>query len=286
MRLLRVGPTGGERPVVLQGDTAYDVSDLVGDYDAEFWSNGGAENLPLAMARRRTKLPQVNLDSVRIGPPVPTPGKVICIGLNYADHIRESGADTPSEPVIFMKAPNTVAGPNDDVLIPPGSDKTDYEIELAVVVGRTCRYASDEAAAFQAIAGYTISNDLSERSYQLERGGQWVKGKSCETFNPLGPYLAIRDFVSDPQNLDLTLKVNDEIRQQSNTSEMVFAVAHIVWYLTQFMVLDPGDVINTGTPPGVALGMSPPRYLNPGDVIEASIHGLGTQRQICRQATP
>ena len=286
MKLLRVGPPGSELPAVIHDGTAYDVSKLVMDYNRRFWTEGGIERLRLALARRDHGFSIVDLSTMRIGSPITTPSKVVCIGLNYEDHVRESQAETPTEPVVFMKAPNTIVGPNDDVLIPPGSVKTDYEVELAVVVGETCRYLPDENAARRAIAGYVISNDLSEREYQLERGGQWVKGKSAETFNPLGPYLVTGDEIADPENLDVELKVNGEVRQHSNTSQMIFAAAHIVWYLSQFMVLEPGDLINTGTPPGVALGMDPPQYLQPGDVIEVSISGLGSQMQTCKQATP
>lgn len=286
MKLLRVGPAGEERPAVMRNGYAFDVSQFVGDLDRLFWSDGGVDRLQQALAGGDQRFPTVDLSTTRIGAPVAQPSKVICIGLNYEDHVRESGADTPSEPVIFMKAPNTVVGPNDEVLIPPGSVKTDYEVELAVIIGRPCRYLMDETAARLSIAGYAISNDLSERHFQLERGGQWVKGKSAETFNPLGPFLATREEISDPQALDLELSVNGEIRQRSNTSKMIFSVAHIVWYLSQFMVLEPGDLINTGTPHGVALGMNPPRYLQAGDVIEVSITGLGSQSQTCKQAEP
>ena len=284
MKLLRVGPPGEEQPAVIHEGTTYDTSGLAIDYDRGFWAENGAERLRLAFARRNGTIPEIDVSTVRIGPPVPVPSKVVCVGLNYADHVRESGAATPSEPVVFMKAPNTVVGPNDDVLIPPDAEKTDYEIELAVIVGRFCRYLPDKSAARRAIAGYTISNDVSERAYQLERGGQWVKGKSSETFNPLGPHLATPDELDDPNDLDLELKVNGEVRQQSNTSQMIFSADHIVWYLSQFMVLEPGDVINTGTPFGVALGMDPPPFLQPGDVMELSITGLGSQIQTCKQA--
>jgi len=286
MKLARVGPPGAERPVVIDDDAAYDVSHLIVDYDRRFWNADGMDRIRFALGRHDLGPAEVDLATVRTGPPVPVPQKLICIGLNYEDHVRESGVDTPAEPVVFLKAPNSVVGPNDDVMIPPGSKKTDYEVELAIVVAATCRYLPDEAAAQCAIAGYAISNDVSEREYQLERGGQWVKGKSAETFNPLGPYVMTADEVPDPQSLDLELKVNGEVRQRSNTSRMIFSPAHIVWYLSQFMVLEPGDVINTGTPFGVGLGMDPPRYLAPGDVIEASISDLGTQRQTCKQATP
>lgn len=284
MRLLRVGEPGDERPAVLVDEMAVDVSQVVADYNRAFWTGGGVERLREALDDPSTDLPRIDLGKTRIGPPISPPTKVVCIGLNYADHAKESGADIPTEPIVFMKAANTVVGPNDDVLIPPGSAKTDYEVELAVVVGRTCRYLPDEAQASMAIAGYSISNDVSEREFQFDRGGQWVKGKSFETFNPLGPWLVTPDEAGDPHQLDLQLVVNGETRQSSNTSQLIFGVPHVIWYLSQFMVLEPGDLINTGTPPGVAMGMSPPRYLEPGDVMELTITGLGTQRQVCRQA--
>jgi 2-keto-4-pentenoate hydratase/2-oxohepta-3-ene-1,7-dioic acid hydratase in catechol pathway len=209
---------------------------------------------------------------------------VVCIGLNYADHATESGSDMPAEPVVFFKAPNTVVGPNDDVLLPVGGDKTDWEIELGVVIGSEARYLPNADAAAKVIAGYTISNDVSERAFQLERGGQWVKGKSCETFNPLGPWLVTPDEIADPQSLDLWLTVNGESVQNSTTANMIFGVDYLVWYLSQFMVLEPGDLINTGTPAGVGLGLHPPRYLRPGDVMELGITRLGRQRQQCRRA--
>jgi 2-keto-4-pentenoate hydratase/2-oxohepta-3-ene-1,7-dioic acid hydratase in catechol pathway len=208
----------------------------------------------------------------------------VCIGLNYRDHADETGATLPSEPVVFMKDPYSVVGAFDDVLVPRGSFKTDWEVELAVVIGRTARYLADPDAAVAHIAGYAISNDVSERAFQLERGGQWDKGKSCETFNPLGPVLVTADEVPDPQALGLRLWVNGDLKQSGSTADMVFGVAHIVWYLSQFMVLYPGDLINTGTPAGVALGSSHPRYLEPGDVIDLEIDGLGAARQEVRSA--
>jgi 2-keto-4-pentenoate hydratase/2-oxohepta-3-ene-1,7-dioic acid hydratase in catechol pathway len=282
MRLLRVGTPGDETPAVEHEGTILDVSAQVDDYDGDFWESGGPARL--AAAVQAGGLPVVS-DGVRLGPPIARPSKVVCIGLNYRLHAIESGADIPQEPIIFFKAPNTVVGPNDDVLIPPGSTKTDWEVELGVVIGRECRYLADERVAAESIAGYAISNDVSEREYQLERGGQWVKGKSCETFNPLGPVLVTADEVPDPQGLGLRLSVNGVERQSSTTADMIFDVPHIVWYLSQFMVLEPGDLINTGTPAGVGLGLKPPTYLRPGDVMEVSIDGLGRQRQEAKQAT-
>lgn len=284
MKLLRVGPVGAEHPAVLAEDgTLVDVSAITGDYDPAFLSDGGLARLAQAM-ERQDSLPTLAADGTRIGPPVPRPGKIVCIGLNYADHARESGARIPDEPVIFFKASNTLVGPNDDVLIPVGSAKTDWEVELAVVIGAVARYLPNPSHSVGVIAGYAVVNDVSERAFQLERGGQWVKGKSCETFNPLGPWLVTPDEIGDPQNLRLWLTVNGETQQDSSTAEMVYSVHHLVWYLSQFMVLEPGDVINTGTPAGVGLGQDPPRYLRAGDVLELGIGGLGQQRQRCRQA--
>lgn len=281
MRLMRVGEPGAERPVLLRSDgTAVDVSSIVGDFTPDTLDNGLD-----VLARTSDGLPEVPLAGSRIGPPVPRPQKIVCIGLNYADHARESGQPIPEEPIVFFKAPNTLIGPNDDVLMPVGGEKTDWEIELAVVIGHTARYLPDPTAARGVIAGYCVSNDVSERAFQMERGGQWVKGKSCETFNPLGPWLVTPDEVGDPQNLALSMSVNGSVTQSGNTRTMIFPVYHLIWYLSQFMVLDPGDIINTGTPPGVGMGMTPPRYLRDGDVMEGSIERLGSQRQRCRQAT-
>ncbi|HSJ29280.1 MAG TPA: fumarylacetoacetate hydrolase family protein [Acidimicrobiia bacterium] len=281
MRLMRVGEPGLERPAVEIDGGVFDVSADVSEYDRAFWEGDGLDRL--AGLVESGDLPPV-ADGVRVGAPIPTPSKVVCVGLNYRDHAREAGADIPTEPIIFFKAPNTVVGPQDDVLIPPGSEKTDWEVELAVVIGARCRYLRDEADAAGRIAGYAISNDVSERAYQMERGGQWVKGKSCETFNPLGPVLVTADDVADPQALAMRLAVNGVERQASSTAEMIFGVHHLVWYLSQFMVLEPGDLVNTGTPAGVGLGFDPPVYLRAGDVMELSIDGLGSQRQVCRDA--
>ena len=219
------------------------------------------------------------MPQVRFGAPIARPGKIVCIGLNYADHAAESGAPIPTEPVVFFKASNTLVGPNDDVHIPHGSVKTDWEVELGVVIGRTCRYLRSEAEALASIAGYMVCHDVSEREFQLERGGQWVKGKSCETFNPAGPWLVTADAVADPGDLELWLDVNGQRRQTGTTRTMIFGIGEIVRYLSQFMVLDPGDIINTGTPPGVALGRPDKPYLRAGDVVELGISGLGRQRQ-------
>lgn len=278
MRLIRLGPLGAERPhLLLDDDRVLDVTDQVGDFGPAFFGRGGLEELrQLLDTNRASALP---MSPIRLGAPVARPGKIICIGLNYADHAAESGAPIPTEPVVFFKATNTLVGPNDDVRIPRGSTKTDWEVELGIVIGRTCRYLESGEAALAAVAGYMVCHDVSEREFQLERGGQWVKGKSCETFNPAGPWLVTADAVTDPGDLDLWLDVNGQRRQTGNTGTMIFDVGEIVRYLSQFMVLDPGDIINTGTPPGVALGMPDQPYLRPGDVVELGITGLGRQRQ-------
>ena len=285
MRLLRVGAVGSERPCVLLDDgTAADVSAHVPDFGPDFFAGGGLDRLRTVLADG-ADLPRVELGpGVRTGSCVARPHKVLCVGLNYSDHAAESGMPIPSEPIIFTKATNTVVGPHDDVHIPRGSTKTDWEVELAVVIGAPGRYLADEQAALATVAGYAVANDVSEREFQLERGGQWVKGKSCETFNPLGPWLVTADEVPDPQALSMQLDVNGQRRQTGSTSTMIFSVAHIVWYLSQFMVLEPGDVINTGTPPGVGMGMQPPVFLQDGDVVELEIDGLGRQRQNVRSA--
>jgi len=287
VRFLRVGPVGLERPVLLADDetTGYDLSEVTGDIDGAFLErllDGAGEEL--AARARQGGLPLVGLAGQRIGAPLARPGKVVCVGLNYRDHAAESGQELPAEPVLFMKAGNTVIGPDDEVLIPRNSAKTDYEAELAVVIGRTARYLDSPRQAASVIAGYALSNDVSEREFQLERGGTWDKGKSCETFNPLGPWLVSADEVADPQRLRLRTTVNGELRQDGSTAEMIFAVDHVVWYISQFLVLEPGDVINTGTPAGVAMGLPGQPYLRPGDVMELEIDGLGRQRQVLGKA--
>ncbi|OEV04139.1 fumarylacetoacetate hydrolase family protein [Streptomyces oceani] len=277
MRVTRVGDPGAEFPVALDGDGAYDLRGLTSDITADFLAGDWAPRVRDALDAG--ELPGVALDGLRVGAPVVRPGKVVCIGLNYRKHAVESGADIPEEPVVFMKASNTVVGPQDTVLIPRGSERTDYEVELAVVIGRTARYLPGPDSVPRHIAGYAVANDVSERAFQLERGGQWVKGKSCETFNPLGPWLVSPDEVGDPQDLRLRLWVNGERRQDSTTADMIFDVRHIVWYLSQFMVLEPGDVISTGTPSGVAMGSPDIPYLAEGDVVELEIDRLGRQRQ-------
>lgn len=279
MRLMRVGVPGAERPALLRLDgTLVDLSSLVPDITAGLLAKG-LDQLR-AVAESDAELPILNAEGVRVGPPLADPGKIICVGLNYRLHAQEAGMAIPDEPILFMKAPYTVVGPNDTVMIPPGSRKTDYEVELAVVVGRTARYLSSPEQALDHVAGYAISNDVSEREFQLERGGQWDKGKNCETFNPFGPWLVTADEVVDPQQLELRLAVNGETRQHSTTEDMIFSVRHLVWYVSQFMVLLPGDVINTGTPSGVGSGFEPPRFLGAGDEVEVSISGLGIQRHL------
>ncbi len=283
MRFLRVGPPGAERPCLLSADdTALDLSPLTHDVDGAFLAGDGPRRAREAAAAGR--LPRVDLAGVRTGPPVARPGKVVCVGLNYRDHAAETNTPPPAEPVIFMKASNTVVGPDDTVLVPRGSTATDYEVELAVVIGATARYLDSPDAAAACVAGYAISDDVSERVFQHERGGQWVKGKSCETFNPLGPWLVTPEEAGDPQALGMRLWVNGEPRQHGSTGDMIFGVHHVIWYLSQFMVLDPGDVINTGTPAGVAFGANDFPYLRAGDVVEIEIDRLGRQRHTLEQA--
>ncbi|WP_269857737.1 fumarylacetoacetate hydrolase family protein [Streptomyces sp. RPT161] len=285
MRLLRVGPAGAERPALLDGDgNLRDLSGLVPDIDGALLADESA----LAGVRRAARggaLPVLDRPEQRVGPPLGRIGKIVCIGLNYHDHAAETGAEVPAEPVVFMKAPDTVVGPQDTVLIPKGSVKTDWEVELAVVIGRTARWLETDAEALAAVAGYTIAHDVSEREFQIERGGQWDKGKNCETFNPLGPWLVTADEIADPQDLALRLWVNGELRQDGSTADQIFPVAHVVRYLSRFMTLYPGDIINTGTPAGVALGQPEPKpYLRAGDVVELEITGLGRQRQVLKNA--
>ena len=280
MRLARCGPRGAEIPVVGDGTSWYDLRPLAADIDGALLADGLGG---VRSALDAGSLPVVE-EPERFGPPLATIGKIVCIGLNYADHARETQAQLPAEPIIFLKTPDTVVGPTDEVLVPRGSVKTDYEVELAVVIGSEARYLDSVADAPAVIAGYAISNDVSEREFQIERGGQWDKGKNCETFNPLGPWILTADEVADPQQLGLRLWVNGELRQNGTTADMAFGVNHLVWYLSQFLVLRPGDVINTGTPAGVAMGSKNTPYLRAGDVVELEIDGLGRQRQGLGQA--
>ncbi|MBO3758693.1 fumarylacetoacetate hydrolase family protein [Ciceribacter sp. L1K22] len=277
MKLMRVGPIGQEKPAILDADGK------IRDLSAHVADIGGAAISPEGLAKIAAldlkSLPELKAD--RIGACVAGTGKFICIGLNYSDHAAETGAAVPPEPVIFMKATSAIVGPNDDVLIPRGSEKTDWEVELGVVIGKTAKYVS-EADALDYVAGYCVSHDVSERAFQTERAGQWTKGKSCDTFGPIGPWLVTKDEIADPLNLGMWLKVNGETMQNGSSKTMVYGIAHVVSYLSQFMSLHPGDVISTGTPPGVGMGMKPPRYLKAGDVVELGIEGLGTQKQTFR----
>lgn len=278
MKLLRVGSIGNEKPVVIPtGSTeSYDASSIFADFDRDFFEANGVEKLRAAASDGN--LPKIDITNKRIGAPLSDPQKIICIGLNYREHAREGNMDIPKEPIIFMKAPNTIIGPNDEIIIPKLSAKTDWEVELCVVIGKQAKYLNSPQEALGYVAGYAVSNDVSEREFQLERGGQWDKGKSCETFNPLGPWITTTDEVKDPQNLELWLKINGAEEQSSSTSDMIFDVAHLIWYTSQFMVLDPGDMLNTGTPQGVGNGKNPPRYLKAGDLVELGITGLGEQK--------
>jgi 2-keto-4-pentenoate hydratase/2-oxohepta-3-ene-1,7-dioic acid hydratase in catechol pathway len=274
MKLMRVGPMGRERPAMLDGEEVLrDLSGEIDDVAGEVLSDAGLDRL---RGLDPATLPQMAAD--RIGPCVGRIGKMICIGLNYSDHAAETGAEVPSEPIMFMKATTAICGPDDEVLIPRGSEKTDWEVELGVVIGTTARYV-EEADALSHVAGYCVVNDVSERAFQTERGGQWVKGKSADTFGPTGPWLVTRDEVPDPQALKMWLDVDGERRQDGSTATMVFGVAHLVSYCSQFMTLAPGDIISTGTPPGVGMGMKPPTYLQAGQTMRLGIEGLGEQSQ-------
>jgi 2,4-didehydro-3-deoxy-L-rhamnonate hydrolase len=281
MKLIRFGEPGREKPgVILPDGRRADVSELVTDYDEEFFASGGIERLRDALAKEEATAVEVPGD-VRLGPPVARPGKIICIGLNFRDHAAESNMPVPPEPVVFFKATSSLAGPNDDIVMPPGSQKTDWEVELAFVIGKRAAYV-EEAEAMDHVAGFVLHNDVSERHYQLERGGQWVKGKSCDSFAPLGPFLATVDELPHWDELRMWLTVNGETRQNGNTADMVFGVPFLVSYLSQFMSLLPGDIVSTGTPAGVGLGMKPPTFLEDGDLVELGIEGLGTARQRVR----
>ncbi|MFF7237367.1 fumarylacetoacetate hydrolase family protein [Streptomyces collinus] len=285
MKLLRVGPAGAERPALLDADgTLRDLSGLVDDIDGVLLADAVALGR-VRSAAEAGELPALDATGLRVGPPVGRIGKVVCIGLNYHDHARETGAEPPAEPVIFFKAADTVVGPNDTVLVPRGSTKTDWEVELAVVVGRTARYLESAEEGLAHVAGYAVAHDVSEREFQIERGGTWDKGKNCETFNPLGPWLVTADEVPDPQRLSLRLWVNGELKQDGTTAEQIFPVGEVVRYVSHFMTLYPGDVINTGTPAGVAMGHPDPKpYLRSGDVVELEVEGLGRQRQELKDA--
>jgi 2-keto-4-pentenoate hydratase/2-oxohepta-3-ene-1,7-dioic acid hydratase in catechol pathway len=277
MKLLRHGERGHEKPGLMHADgTIRDLSGVVPDIAGDVLSDAGLQAI---RAVDPSTLPVVDA-GVRLGACVGGTGKFMCIGLNYADHAAESGMQVPSEPVLFMKASSAICGPNDPIIIPRGSEKTDWEVELAVIIGTKAKYVS-EADALNHVAGYAVANDVSERSFQAERQGQWTKGKSCDNFGQLGPWLVTRDEVADPQDLAMYCRVNGQTMQDGSTRTMVYGVAHLVSYLSQFFTLHPGDVISTGTPPGVGLGMKPPRYLRAGEVVELGIQGLGDQRQVC-----
>ena len=277
MKLFRFGSAGNERPGVVYQEKKLDVSDFGEDYTEDFFANDGLNRLAQWLSDRASTCPEVS-ENERFGPPVRRPGKIVCIGLNYKDHASESRMDLPTEPIIFFKATSAVVGPNDDILMPKGSTKTDWEVELAVVIKKKATYISEDEA-MDYVAGYMLHNDYSERAFQLEHSGQWVKGKSCDTFAPIGPYLVTPDEIDDVHNLSLWLKVNGETKQNGNTGDLIFNIPYLVSYLSQFMSLLPGDIISTGTPAGVGLGFRPPQYLKDGDVVELGIDALGSSRQ-------
>jgi 2-keto-4-pentenoate hydratase/2-oxohepta-3-ene-1,7-dioic acid hydratase in catechol pathway len=277
---MRIGAAGAEKPVARVADETYvDLSDVVTDFDEAFFGSGGLDRVRPVVAERKAAGQVSRFAGERIGAPIARPHQILCIGLNYRDHAAESGMAVPDEPILFTKSPNTLVGPNDDVRIPRGSTKPDWEVELGIVIGRRTSYLDSVDEARDAIAGYVVVNDVSERVFQLERGGQWAKGKSAETFNPAGPWLATTDEIEDVLALDMWLDVNGVRRQTGNTKTMIFDPYFIVHYLSQFLVLEPGDLINTGTPPGVGMGFDPPVWLRPGDVMELGITRLGSQRQ-------
>ncbi len=283
MKLIRFGEAGKEKPGKIIDEKRFDLSAVVRDYDEAFFGDGGLEKLN-AVLQSDAVFPEVDV-SVRLGPPVSRPSKIICIGLNYIDHCRETNAPVPAEPVIFFKSTTALCGPNDELVIPKNSIKTDWEIELAFVIGKKASYV-EEKHALKYVAGYCLHNDYSEREFQLERGGQWDKGKGCDSFAPLGPFLATPDEIADVDNLKMQLRVNGKTCQDSNTNNFIFKIPFLVYYISQFMTLLPGDIVSTGTPPGVGLGMKPePVYLKPGDVIELEIEGLGKSRQVARAWT-
>ena len=286
MKLFKFGEAGKERCGVVINDELYSASYFFKNYDENFFESKEINNLKAAVLRGDTRLTKIkNPEAIRFGAPIARPSKIVCIGLNYAKHAAESGMALPPEPIIFFKSTTALCGPNDNLIIPKNSEKTDWEVELAVVIGKKASYVSEEEA-MNYVAGYALHNDYSERAFQLERSGQWVKGKSNDTFAPLGPYLVTKDDIKDPHNLEMWLTVNGERVQHSNTDDMIFKVPFLVHYLSQFMTLLPGDVISTGTPFGVGLGFKPPRFLKAGDVVELSIEGLGTQRQVAVDYTP
>ena len=280
MYLMRIGQPGSEKPIVRLDDETYvDVSDLATDFDEAFFGSGGIERIKPIVQQRAAAGQVARFAGERIGAPFARPHQILCIGLNYSDHAAETGQTVPDEPILFTKSPNTLIGPNDDVRIPRGSTKTDWEVELGIVIGKRASYLDSPEEAREAIAGFVVVNDVSERAFQMERSGQWSKGKSAETFNPAGPWLVTPDEIADVNSLGMWLDVSGVRRQTGSTATMVFDPIFIVQYLSQFPVLEPGDLINTGTPPGVGIGFKPPVFLQPGDVMELGIDGLGSQRQ-------
>lgn len=278
MKLIRFGKQGEEKPgILLDNEERIDVSSFVKDYDEEFFTTGGLINLKDWLSHNEATAPRLD-DSVRLGSPIARPSKIICIGLNFKDHAAESGFDAPEEPVIFGKATSAISGPYDNIIIPRGSEQTDWEVELAVVIGKKVSYV-DQDQALDYVAGYVLHNDVSERTFQKDRGGQWIKGKSADTFAPLGPFMATTDEIENINDMRMWLNVNGDNMQEGNTSNLIFGVDHIISYLSQFMSLLPGDVISTGTPAGVGMGMDPEVYLKPGDVVELGIDGLGSSKQ-------
>lgn len=281
MKLIRFGAQALEKPgVQLANGTKIDVSDFGSDYDENFFGNDGIKRLKKWLDKNQNNLPIID-DKVRLGVPLKRPSKIVCVGLNYAQHVIESGMEIPKEPVLFFKATSALVGPYDNIIIPKNSTKTDWEVELAIVIGKKALYVNEEDA-FDHIAGYVLHNDVSERAFQLERSGQWVKGKSCDTFAPVGPFIATKDEIKEPNNLNLWLKVNGKMMQNSNTSDFIFNVQQVVSHISQFMTLLPGDIISTGTPFGVGLGLNPPTFLKHGDIIELGIDGLGVSKQVCK----
>lgn len=276
MKLIRFGEPGKEKPGIVLNDKQYDVSNQVSDYNEAFFHAGGIASVA-SIVEKNLDLPVVDAGQ-RLGSPIARPSKIVCIGLNYADHAKETGAALPKEPVVFMKSTTAITGPNDDIVIPKNSTKTDWEVELAVVIGKKASYVTEETA-MDYVAGYLLHNDVSEREFQIERGGTWDKGKGCDTFAPLGPYFVTKDEIPDVSNLRLWLKVNGQTMQDGTTANLIFSIPFIVSYVSQFMTLLPGDVISTGTPAGVGFGMKPEKYLQPGDVVELGIDGLGTAKQ-------
>ena len=278
MKLIRFGNVGREKPgILLKNGKKIDVSAFGEDFDENFFGTEGIKRLHLWLVNNEINCPTV-VDESRLGSPMVRPSKIVCIGLNYAKHVAETGMNTPKEPVLFFKSTSALVGPNDDLILPKGSKKTDWEVELALVIGKKASYVN-EINALNHVAGYVLHNDYSERTFQLEKSGQWVKGKSCDTFAPMGPYIATKDEIKDPNNLNLWLKLNGKMMQNSNTSDFIFNIQMVVSYISQFMTLLPGDVISTGTPFGVGLGLNPPKYLKPGDVVELGIEGLGNAKQ-------